>query len=263
MSGAIGMPSNAPTTADIARSVRGVAGYSLDLHLGADELACARRLIEEQWLSHLRRHAADVAEDLAALGIARYHELADRLPHASLWPKSARILTASAVAELRAMPFMARLEAAFGPFTISDEDAVGWPEIYWRLVRPRQPGDMGPLHADRWFWELGHGTTPPDVERIKVWVAVATEPGRNGLRLVPGSHRRAWRYHGELRDGMRKPVLDEDERQLGAILVDTAPGDAVVFHDALLHGGASNDGTSTRVSFEFTMFVGRAGAKQR
>jgi transketolase len=235
--------------------VHGPAGYSTGLRLTNDELARVRALIEEHWLGVIRRHLPDRARDFAALGMARYHELAHLLDHAAAWPKRARILPAAAAAEIRRMPFMRQLAAEFGAFEISDEDDFGCEEIYFRLVRPGQRDDMGPLHADRWFWDLGHGTTPPGVERVKVWVAIVCEPGRNGLRVVPGSHRRQWRYHGEPRHGMMKPVFDEDESRIGAQLLETRPGDAVVFNDGLLHGGAANAGETTRVSFEFTMFV--------
>jgi len=249
---------SANTAADIARDVRGADGFSLALRLSPTELARVHALVEAQWLEVVGQHVPDALGDCAARGIARYHELAGRVPHGSIWPKAARILPREAAAEIRAMVFMDALAEAFGPFVISDEDGVGWQEIYWRLVRPNEPGDMGPLHADCWFWNLGHGTTPVDAERVKVWMALVTEPGRSGLRVVPGSHRRDWRYHGELRHGMLKPQIDEDEETLGAELVHTEPGDAVVFHDKLLHGGAPNRGTLTRVSLEFTMFVAAA-----
>jgi ectoine hydroxylase-related dioxygenase (phytanoyl-CoA dioxygenase family) len=121
--------------------------------------------------------------------------------------------------------------------------------------------DTGPVHADRWFWDLGHGATPPGVERVKVWVAVVTEPGLSGLRVLRGSHLREWRYHGEPRDGFVKPAIDEDVDALGLDLVRTEPGDAVVFNDALLHGGGESLGAWTRVSFEMTMFVRRRQAR--
>ena len=250
------MASTPAAAAEIAAAIDGPDGYSLGVRLGPAELACVRRHVETQWLDGLARHLQ--SERLAAFaqrGLARYHELAGTIEHATLWPKAARILPPAAVAELRSLPFFCTLEAAFGPIEISDEDAVGHEEIYWRLVRPGEPADMGPLHADRWFWDLGHGTTPPDRRRVKVWVAVISEPGRNGLRLVPGSQAQEWRYHGVLKQGKMKPHLDEDEATLGAILVPTQPGDAVVFHDSLLHGGAPNQGSTTRVSFEMTLFV--------
>lgn len=243
---------------DLACGVRGDAGFQLGLRLTHGELAAVRQHIERQWLDVIRNHAPQEVEIFAAQGIAHYHANADRLAHRSLWPKAARILPREAVTEIRTMGFMHALAEAFGDFTISDEEEIGREEIYWRLVRPGRPDDMGPLHADRWFWDLGHGTTPPGCDRVKVWVAVVTEPGLSGLRLVPGSHRREWRYHGEWRDGIMKPQFDEDEAALNPQIVPTAPGDVVVFHDALLHGGAPNRGSLTRVSFEFTAFIGGA-----
>jgi len=223
--------------------------------LASDELAMVSSLVEDQWRARLRVVAPAHADRFERLGIERYHEVAELVEHASVWPKAVRILPAAAVDSIRATSLFERLESEFGPFEVSDEEGLGREEIYWRLVRPQQGSDMGPLHADRWFWELGHGRTPEARQRVKVWVAIVCEPGLSGLRLVRGSHLREWRYHGEMRDGMMKPQIDEDVDSLGAELVRTRPGDAVVFHDGLLHGGAPNRGTLTRVSFEFTMFV--------
>ena len=150
---------------------------------------------------------------------------------------------------------MRRLEQAFGPFNISGESEVEKEEIYWRLVRPGAAQDVGPVHADRWFWDLGNGVTPPGVERVKIWIAVVTQPGRNGLQVVPGSHMRDYRWHGEERDGIRKPVFDEDQEQIGLELLEFVPGQAIVFNDSLLHAGAVNQGSTTRVSVEFTLFT--------
>jgi hypothetical protein len=78
--------------------------------------------------------------------------------------------------------------------------------------------------------------------------------GQNGFKYVAGSHRKKWRYHGVLKDGLMKPQIDEDESALGAEIFMSQPGQAIVFHDKLLHGGAPG-GSTTRVSLEFTMFV--------
>ena len=122
-------------------------------------------------------------------------------------------------------------------------------------MRPGAKNDIGPLHADAWYWQLGHGVIPPNMKRIKVWVALFCEPNLNGLRVVPYSQKREWKYHSEHRDGFSKPQIDEDESQLDIRLVPTKPGDTIVFHDNLLHGGALNNGQHTRVSLEFTIFV--------
>jgi len=230
-------------------------GFSLDVKLTEEELRLFRNLIEKQWLMVSRQACPEYIEEFYLKGMKNYHQLSHLLDHSVTWPKTVRILSKEAVDEIREMPFCRKLEDIFGPFLISDEENIGWEEIYWRLVRPNQLGDVGPLHADAWFWALGHGVTPKNMRRVKVWIAVYCEPGLNGLRVVPNSHKKEWRYHGETRNGFVKPQIDEKEEELAIQLVHTNPGDVIVFNDRLLHGGALNQGHFTRVSAEFTMFV--------
>jgi len=239
----------------ILDTIDGLDGFATGLVLDHEELRLARSLIEEQWRAVLEEQGGGSPADLAASTIDRYHALRLPVPHADLWPKRVRMLPPAAVEAILRMSMFQRLAREFGRFAVSDEEGIGRENIYWRLVRPGEASDVGPLHADRWFWELGHGTTPAGMRRIKLWVAVVCEPGRSGLRVVPGSHRRRWSYHGEWRDGRLKPRIDGDESTLGARLLTTSPGEAIVFHDGLLHGGALNRGSATRVSFELTLFV--------
>ena len=176
------------------------------------------------------------------------------IDHRAAWPKLRRILEQPAVDKRRQLPTCRRRVAEFGEFTSSDEENLGRENIYWRLVRPDSPSDVGPMHADQWFWALGHGSAPDDVQRVKIWIAIYCEPGKSGVRLVSGSHRQDWPYHGEFRDGFTKPVIDVKDDQLDIQMFDSQPGDAIVFHDRLLHGGAVG-GSLSRISLEFTMFV--------
>jgi len=252
--------------ASVRDAVAGASGYTGELRLAPDELEVMRGFIEAQWLARLAEVAPEHVTAFRERGIERYHELSHLVDHATIWPKAVRILPVEAVDAFRRTSLAKALEDAFGPFEISDEEEIGREELYWRLVRPDQAGDAGPMHADRWFWDLGHGKTPAHRQRVKVWVSVANEPGLSGLALLPGSHLREWRYHGELKHGFVKPVIDEDVASLPFELVPTRSGDAVVFNDRLLHGGRIGSGRFTRVSFELTMFVrsqGKGGIERR
>jgi hypothetical protein len=235
--------------------VFGESGFSTDLALNNGELEYLRSVVSSQWLDTIGGSYPALRRDFERIGIERYHELADLVDHKALWPKTSRLLPEHAVRHMQTMGFFRALEDSFGDIAISDEEPIGWPAVYWRLVRPLAASDYGPLHADAWFWELGNGVTPQGRIRVKVWIPLYVQPGLNGLRVVPGSHRQTWRYHGEMRDGYRKPCLDEDEESMSADLLPTAPGRAVVFHDLLIHGGAYNRAENTRVSMEFTLFV--------
>jgi len=238
----------------VRNAVNGPLGYSTNLSLKPTELQIVKELIEAHWLEHLKSCAPDHVQHFAELGIERYHENAKCIDHSSEWPKGNRILPADAVAEIRKTSLFDQLKKEFGEFAISDEDNYGWEEVYWRLVRPGESSDVGPLHADKWFWDLGL-VSPPDVERVKCWIAICCEAGLNGLAVVPGSHQQDWRYHGELRFGAIKPQIDEDEDELDPQLIPLESGRAIVFNDRLLHRGAVNRGRYTRVSLEFTMYV--------
>jgi hypothetical protein len=239
----------------IKQKLTGPSGFSEDLSLEKKELAHLRQLIHDQWLEHIKTISPEYVNRFKELGMERYHEASHLLDHGSIWPKKVRILPQNAISEIRKMSFIDQLEDYFGPFEISDEDNVEREEIYWRLVRPNEKNDVGPLHADAWFWELGHGTTPNNMVRVKVWIGIYVEPRLNGFVYVPESHLKNWPYHAVLKDGFSKPKIDVDEGSLNPVLFLGKPGDSIIFNDKLLHGGAIGKGDRTRVSLEFTMFV--------
>ena len=239
----------------IKQKLTGPSGFSEDLSLEKKELAQLRQLIHDQWLEHIKTISPEYVNRFKELGMERYHEASHLLDHGSIWPKKVRILPQNAISEIRKMSFINQLEDYFGPFEISDEDNVEREEIYWRLVRPNEKNDVAPLHADSWFWELGHGTTPNNMVRVKVWIGIYVEPGINGFIYVPGSHLKNLPYNSVLKDGFIKPKIDVDEGSLNPIHFLGKPGDSIIFNDKLIHGSAIGKGDRTRVSLEFTMFV--------
>ncbi len=234
--------------------LEGPEGFSTEVHFTADELAMVRGLIKSQWLQRIEESGVGRSKAFEKMEMSCYHEQCLILDHKNMWPKSKRILGAEAVKAIRQTSFFRTLEAEFGPFIISGEDGIEKEEMYWRLVRPDSATDVGPLHADEWFWALGHGDTPERHQRVKVWISIYSEWGQNGFKFVRGSHKKTWRYQGVGKDGFIKPHIDEDESALETEMFLCQPGQAIVFHDRLLHAGASG-GCNTRVSLEFTMFV--------
>lgn len=242
----------------VAHALENQAGFYPGFKLEKDEIELAKNLIKEQWLNIIKQHEPSLWQRFDKVGIERYHELSHLLNHGLIWKKSNRILSKKAAEIVRSMSIIKNIEKAYGPVIIVDEENIGYEEIDWRLVRPNQLSDIGPLHTDDWFLKLGHGVTPPaNMKAIKVWVALCCEPGLNGLKIVPHSHKKEWRYHGEFRHGFIKPQIDEDEKDLLVQLLHTAPGDVIVFHDKLLHGGAINRGKYCRISMEFMLFVNK------
>lgn len=150
---------------------------------------------------------------------------------------------------------LTKLREEFGDFLIADEERVGFENVTWRLVRPGVSGDVGPLHADEWFYVLSKSPRPEGYKPVKVWVAVYCEVNKTGFRVVPDSHLQEWSYTTFDRDGRVKPLLQTKEEDMDIRVVPTEPGDAVVFNHDLIHGGVPGGGTKTRVSIDFTIQV--------
>ncbi len=250
-------PQDSPSL-QLREAIDSEEGYSIKLKLAESELEFLRKMVKIQWLYRLQLLMPKQVHQFDEFGIERYHELSHLIDHAKAWPKYSRVLPREAVALIKEMDFFKRFEAEFGPAKMADEEKLGWENVYWRLVRPGNK-DCGSIHADRWFVELGYygeEIKDPSYERIKMWIALYTEPEKNGLLVVPSSHRRMdWKWHEEEHYGLRKPAIDEDITQLGVILLPTEPGRVIIFNYDLLHGGAPNLAGTTRVSIEFNLLI--------
>jgi len=125
-------------------------------------------------------------------------------------------------------------------------------------VRPEAVSDVGPIHADKWFHNVlrsGYGMFPLGIATVKIWIPIYCESGKSGLIVVPDSHKREWQYEYVDKAGLKKPVIKEGLEDVSRVLVPTDPGTLLVFNERLLHGGAVNHGSTTRVSSEITLVL--------
>ena len=233
-------------------------GFTLEHKLSEKELEFFRNSISSQWIAKIFESNPFLGKKIkeSSISIENYHLISNDLEHSKIWNKSSRILNEEFVNWFLKSDFANLLEKKFGKFIISDEDNLGFSNIYWRLVRPKQPEDIGPLHRDSWFWELNDNFPKPnnDFYRLKVWIPIYTEIGLNGLLVEPFSQfRENIKWNGEKRHGIKKPLLITPLSNLYPVLIKSEPGNAVIFNDNLIHGGALNNGSKCRVSVEFTM----------
>ncbi|MEW2514685.1 phytanoyl-CoA dioxygenase family protein [Streptomyces sp. NPDC046870] len=86
-------------------------------------------------------------------------------------------------------------------------------------------------------------------DALTVWLPLTDcDARRQGLRLIPGSHRAGFLPTDPAQGGRRPlylPVAPDDERWASA---DFALGDAVVFHSLTVHGGGPNSSDEIRLS---------------
>ena len=189
--------------------------------------------------------------------ISRYHHTSISSMHNQLWPKNNRIFCNDDFLKVKDMAFMKKLSEVFGNFYISDESDLGFGNMYWRLVRPFEDSDVGPIHADSWYWQCNdqYGYSPSSFsKRLKVWIPISTEVGKNGLLVEDGSHLRTdiiWQP--KYTNNEYKPFIQSHHLPLNLHLLDLDVGSVLLFDDLLLHGGSPNIGTSCRISLEFTL----------
>jgi hypothetical protein len=147
------------------------------------------------------------------------------------------------------------LDRKFGDF-VTDEENLGFENIYWRIVRKNSPSDVGPVHADKWFWDLGEAPFPPTHVRVKVWLPLIQDDENPSLLVLPGSQNNTYLYESRKDNlGKRKPMFNEDAVIQSMIPAPAKVGQAVIFNDNLLHAGRPSG--SDRVSIEFTLGIRR------
>jgi len=198
-----------------------------------------------------REVLANFLSDEEALTIQQYSQISHQLDHSKIWTKTARCLDRSAVNQIENQCWVRGLKKEIGEFHISDEESLGHGNIYFRLVRQNENGDVGPLHADAWFWEIAQKETRM---RLKVWLPLVTS-GEMPFLYIPGSHlSNKYNYKIVERHGSHKPDIVEQPDPSEVHRFGQDCGVPIVFHDKLIHGGAVSR-KGTRVSIEFTMVM--------
>lgn len=231
-------------------------GYWIGPLLSPEELAGVKSIILEQLLERIAALAPDQVDAFRAAGLEGYHDICDRIDHASAWTRAAREMAPSGVAYIENSAMLQRLRSNLGGGTITNEGHGLGPEIVWRLVRPGEMGDVQSFHADSWFWVINDLPVPTGTRCIKVWIMLQGEPGQAGLCVEPNSHRTGpWHYEVMASHDYKKPIFDPAAAGLSPINLYTPPGHGVVFSYDLLHGGAPTRAGTSRVSIEFTLAV--------
>ena len=251
--------------------VYGKQGICTDASLLPAELAELRRLTTESWLSVIRKAAPEAVQQFEEGGIEQYHRLSHLVDHAHIWQTMARTFDARAVDTIRSFSLFDIFDRELPSYRISSSmppyGDLGRPRINWRLVRPGDGTDIGPIHADFWFAAVldDWSDAPCDLVRLKIWIAIYLESGVTGFAYVPGSHLKRYPFTKvKVADGVYKPNLNESELDRPLETLDTPPGTAVLFNYNLVHRGAnSSKATRTRVSMEFTLDIPRRELEQR
>jgi len=195
--------------------------------------------------------------DLRSLTLKNYHRDVNENQHKILSDKRMRVFHAHDAIEIEKFKGTQRLLENNPGYRIADivynsSEREPRPEFYFRLVRPGYPGDVGAPHCDFWF-DAAMGTEWGIGNTIKLWIPIEIEPGLNGLFFFPDAPAQVPFTILE-KDGFKRPQIGLPFESLGApVLPCPLPGQALKFYDNVLHAGAPNKGSSTRVSIEITL----------
>ena len=91
---------------------------------------------------------------------------------------------------------------------------------------------------------------------ITVWTPIVGFDSRYSLKVFPGTHKLRHPSSAIVKNERLAalPYADEYVRQFSWVRPELRPGQAIVFHNELLHGSADNLGDETRVSLEVRLF---------
>ena len=144
-------------------------------------------------------------------------------------------------------------------------------DIFFRIVR-KNKNDIGPPHYDELIWEQGSNTSAEvtvkkEEDRWKVWIPLEGCDKQNALQFVRGSHLEdvPWFFDTKrvtqttIATGSKgSPSIDRGwlkKNELNFISEAWNIGDAVVFHDKIVHRGPVNNTKLLRTSAEFTLLA--------
>ena len=244
------------------KTIESVGFYQSNKAFSDEEFKYIKKSIDAQYTKVIRKEdipKEKLVEHLKReFKVSHYHEISKYINHSKTWPKSKRILPRDFVNWFLSTRYINELVSQYGSLEITDEELIGYPNIYWRITRPNKKNDVGPLHRDSWFWEINklNGKDFPKFKRLKSWISINVEAGKNGLLVVKGSHKiDNLKWNTIEKDGKFKPSLETKIPEEKKMLLNTYNNCAVTFDDDLVHGGSENFGETTRVSMEFTVFL--------
>tara|TARA_B100000212_G_scaffold342165_1_gene328026 strand:- start:2378 stop:3154 length:777 start_codon:yes stop_codon:yes gene_type:complete len=144
-------------------------------------------------------------------------------------------------------------------------------DIFFRLVRQYKK-DIGPPHYDELIWKQSKNTNAEvsfnkKEERWKIWIPLKGVNKKNSLQFVRGSHLENVPWYMDtkritqtsLASGkIGSPAIDvewlsNNEKNFKPECWET--GEAVLFHDKLVHRGPVNQSSKLRTSVEFTILI--------
>ena len=144
----------------------------VERYISSKDLDVIRDIVNLHWKKVLLSNYPKKFNNPELIQIYNYHKISDQIDHKKLWPLKNRILSLNDYKKILSTNLFNNIKSIYSDVEVSDENNIGHGEIYWRIVRPKSPKDIGSIHADRWFWEINNNYSPPNSRRIKFWISL-------------------------------------------------------------------------------------------
>lgn len=228
-------------------------GYYDKFRISQREIKKLYKIIKQNFIEIVEQNNGEKIDLFKKIHLSDYHKYSKLLKHENVMKKNNRIIKPNYTRQIKKMVFFKRLKNIFNNFKILNFENIYNEEIDWRIVRPNS-NDVSPLHRDEWFWSLNNKYINKNFTRIKIWIPILIEKGKNGLSYVPKSHLDEIILKNKKirKDGLLKP--GKINKKMNVRVFKSDIGQCFIFNDKLMHGGFAG-GKKTRVSLEFTMMV--------
>lgn len=235
------------------KEIDGENGFYDKLIINENEFKIIKNIINKSYLKVISKIALKETRIENYINIIHKDKKIDN----KLWTKRNRILQNKDVNKIKELSFFKELEKNFGKIIITNEENIEEEEMYWRIVRPENMdggSDVGPAHADSWFWNKAEDIT--EKRRIKIWISIIGDEDNCGFKFILGSHKKKWNFETQLVEGKIKPKLNLNLEKEKFDLLKTKSGGTIIFNDDLIHGGYALK-NKMRVSLEWTMLINK------
>ena len=244
-------------------------GYSLDLKLQNKEFKLLKEIVFNHLCDKIKKYK--IKNKLNKFHLNSIHTVEKKINYEKFIIQKNRILNKEDYLKISNLPFYKKIKKIFKSFhhVSNGPFAKKYGQFIIRVVRPKNEKDVGPIHADKWFFDLNkkekHYRVPKFNEtNIKFWIPICLEIKKSGLIISKKSQFKNYKYkyksdiviNKKKKLIHKKPIFDHKRYfKTKFNIVKSNPGQIVIFTDKLLHGGTNKFANKTRVSIEFSIIT--------
>jgi hypothetical protein len=188
--------------------------------------------------------------------LIHYHKYCNDYLHRRMWNKKSRIFDEQFIRKYEITSWLNEICSIKPNYHVLDIEKIGYPEIYFRLVRPNKIEDISGPHTDGAYYEVTDKISEEKWKNwIKVWIPICHENRDNTLLLYPSSMNHSPKFiPKEFQDKPRPVLLENIENYYPCLNPNLDNGIALYFSPYLLHGALNSMNSKyTRVSIEFAI----------